>query len=74
MRAAAYDRAMGTQWPNGLDRWTADLVVQVSNPAAATALRNVGNSVYPALPVFSEETLTPSAPSIIMVPVPYLEG
>ena len=33
--------------------WTGagDRVVLGSNPAAATSLRNFGNSVYPALPV-----------------------
>ena len=31
--------------------WTGDRVVLGSNPAAATWLRNFGNSVYPALPV-----------------------
>ena len=42
---------MGARWPSGLERWTGDQVVQSSNPAAATSLRNFGNSVYPALPV-----------------------
>ena len=32
-------------------RWTGDRLVLGSNPAAATSLRNFGNSVYPALPV-----------------------
>ena len=41
----------GSQWPSGLECWTGDRVVQGSNPAAATLLRNFGNSVYPALPV-----------------------
>ena len=42
---------MGARCPNGLERWTADRVVLGSNPAAATSLRNFGNSVYPGLPV-----------------------
>ena len=41
-----------TRWPSGLARWTGDLVVLGSNPAAATSLRNFGNSVFPALPVY----------------------
>ena len=42
----------GVRWPNGLERWTGDRVVQGSNPtAAAYSLWNFGNSVYPALPV-----------------------
>ena len=41
----------GALWPSGLERWTDDRVVLGSNPAAATSLRNFGNSVYPALPV-----------------------
>ena len=32
-------------------RWTGDQVTLGSNAAAATTLRNFGNSVYPALPV-----------------------
>ena len=36
----------------GLESWTGDQVVLGSNPAAATSLRNFGNSVYPTLPVF----------------------
>ena len=39
------------RWPSGLERWTGDRVVLGSNPAAATSLRNFGNSVYPTLPV-----------------------
>ena len=39
------------RWPSGLERWTGDRVVMGSNPAAATLLRNFGNSVYPAMPV-----------------------
>ena len=39
-------------WPSGLERWSGDRVVLGSNPAAATSLRNFGNSVYPALPVY----------------------
>ena len=39
------------QWKSGLERWTGDRLVLGSNPAAATSLRNFGNSVYPALPV-----------------------
>ena len=38
----------GGQWPSGLERLTGDRVVLSSNPAAATSLRNFGNSVYPA--------------------------
>ena len=38
-------------WPSGLERWTGDRVVLVSNPGAATSLLNFGNSVYPAVPV-----------------------
>ena len=41
----------GARCPSGLDRWIDDRVVLGSNPAAATSLRNFGNSVYPALPV-----------------------
>ena len=41
----------GARCPSGLDRWTDYRVVLGSNPAAATSLRNFGNSVYPALPV-----------------------
>ena len=41
----------GARCPSGLDRWTDDRVVLGSNPAAATSLRNFGNSVDPALPV-----------------------
>ena len=37
--------------PSGLERWTGDRVGLGSKPAAATSLRNFGNSVYPALPV-----------------------
>ena len=39
------------QWKSGLERWTGDRLVLGLNPAAATSLRNFGNSVYPALPV-----------------------
>ena len=42
---------MGARWPSGLERSTGDRVVLGSNPAAATSLRNIGISVYPALPV-----------------------
>ena len=35
-----------------LERWTGDQVVLGSNPAGATSLRNFGNSVYHALPVY----------------------
>ena len=35
------------EWIRAL-AWTGD---RCANPAAATSLRNVGNSVYPALPV-----------------------
>ena len=38
------------EWPSGLERWTGVRVVLGSNPAAATSLRNFGNSVYPTLP------------------------
>ena len=41
----------GARWPSGLVRCIGDRVVLGSNPAAATSLRNFGNSVYPALPV-----------------------
>ena len=34
-----------------VERWTCDWVVLGSNPAAASSLRNFGNSVYPTLPV-----------------------
>ena len=47
----------GAQWPSGLERWIGDRVALGSNPAAATSLRNFGNSVYPALTVPSEDTL-----------------
>ena len=37
---------------DGLERWTGNRVVLLQQlPAAATSLRNFGNSVYPALPV-----------------------
>ena len=42
---------VGARWPSGLEHWTGDRVVRGSNPAAATSLRNFGNSVHPALPV-----------------------
>ena len=49
--------AQGARWLSGLERWTGDRVVVGSNRAAATSLRNFGNSVYPALPVsFKEDT------------------
>ena len=41
----------GAHWPSGLARRTGDRVVLGLNPAAATSLRNFGNSVYLALPV-----------------------
>ena len=45
------------QWKSRLERWTGDRLVMVSNPAAATSLRNFGNSVYPGLPVsFGRDT------------------
>ena len=50
-------RILAPQWPSGLERWTGDRVVLRANRAAATSLRNFGNSVYPALPGLSEETL-----------------
>ena len=37
------------EWVRALD--SGDLMVQGSKPHVATSLRNVGNSVYPALPV-----------------------
>ena len=41
------------RWPSGLERWTGDRTVQGSNPTAENfSLRNFGNSVYPALPVY----------------------
>ena len=39
---------MVAEWVR-LERWTGDRVVLSSNPAAATSIRNFGNSVYPAL-------------------------
>ena len=40
------------RWPSGLEHWTGDRTVRGSNPTAENfLLRNVGNSVYPALPV-----------------------
>ena len=42
---------MGARWVRGLERSTGEREVLGSNPAAATSLRNVGNTVYPALPV-----------------------
>ena len=44
----------GAWWPSGLERWlglATGWSWPGSNPAAATSLRNFGNSVYPALPV-----------------------
>ena len=41
----------GKGWLSGLDCTIGDRAVLGSNHAAATSLRNVGNSVYPALPV-----------------------
>ena len=43
--------AGGGRWQSGLKRLTGDRFVLSSNPAAATPLRNFGNSAYPALPV-----------------------
>ena len=45
---------MGVRWPSGLEHWTGDRVVLGSNSAAATSLRNFGNSVYSTLPVSFE--------------------
>ena len=45
------DEDRGARWPSGLERWTGDRIVLSSNTAAATSLRNFGNSVYPALPL-----------------------
>ena len=47
------EKGLGARWPSGLGHWTGHRVRVVlgSNPAAATLLRNFGNSVYPALPV-----------------------
>ena len=39
----------GAQLPSGLEHRTGDRGVLGSNPAAATSLRNIGNSVYPTL-------------------------
>ena len=46
------------EWVRGLERWLGLTVSRPgSNPAAATSLRNFGNSVYPALPVsFGEDS------------------
>ena len=41
----------GARWRSWLERSAGDRVVLGSNPAAATSLRNFGNSIYPALPV-----------------------
>ena len=44
----------GAWWPSGLEGWLGMATGWSwpgSNPAAATSLRNFGNSVYPALPV-----------------------
>ena len=42
----------GARWPSGLERSTGDRTVEGSNPTAENvSLRNLGNSVYPALPV-----------------------
>ena len=43
--------AGGGRWQSGLKRLSGDRFVLSSNPAAATPLRNFGNSAYPALPV-----------------------
>ena len=44
----------GACWPSGLERWTGDRVVLISNPAAAPySLRNVISSVYLALQTVS---------------------
>ena len=41
------------KWPSGLERWTGDRTVRGSNPTAENfSLRNFGNSVYTALPVY----------------------
>ena len=50
----------GARWPSGLERWLR-LATGRSQPgwntAAATSLRNFGNSIYAALPVsFVEDT------------------
>ena len=49
---------------SGLERWTGDRVVVVmsTNPAAATSLRNFGNSVYPLCQCLSGETLKAVGP------------
>ena len=41
---------LDARWPSGLEHWTGD--PPGLNPTAATSLRNFGNSVYPALPVY----------------------
>ena len=53
--------APNARWTSGLESWTGDRVVLGSNPAAATSLRNIDNSVYPALRL-SEETLKAVGP------------
>ena len=40
------------QWPSRLESRTGERVVLASNHAGATWLRDFGNSIYPALPVF----------------------
>ena len=42
---------IGVQWLSGFERWTGDTLVLGLNPAAATLLRNFGNSVYRTLTV-----------------------
>ena len=50
---------MGGTVASGLEHWNGVRVFLGSNPAAATLLRNFGNSVYPALPEsFGEGTKT----------------
>ena len=56
-------------WASGLAGWTGDRMVLSSNPAAATSLRNFGNSLYPALLCLSEETLRTVGP-VYLVSMP----
>ena len=56
------DGLAGARWPSELERCTGDRMVLGSNPAAATSLRNFGNSVTPLCQRLSEETIKAVGP------------
>ena len=63
------------RWPSGLERRTGDRVDLGSNPAGTTSLWNLGNSVYPTLPVSfggdtnSHHTLLAYMPGEVKYPI-----